>query len=244
MKPFLYLSARTSDEATAAERASMLEHTGLRADALVHHRLDRAPLPEIDLTELSGVLLGGSPYDWSAPPERKDPLQRRVEHDVFALVRRILDADFPFFGACYGMGAVATVLETPLGPDFAEDAGAVTLQVTSAGRSDRLLDDAPAQISSFVGHHESLLEVPEGAELLLTSATAPVQMIRVGERGYATQFHPELDRSAFIRRATLYDGHGYYPAGHIAAIEQATLGLDTTPAHRLLRRFALEHGRR
>lgn len=241
MKPFLHLSVRSDDRATHGEHLALLRHTGLQPDQLTHVRLEAAPLPKLDLTEFSGVLLGGSPYDWTKPD--KDATQLRVEADLRALVARVIDADLPFFGACYGIGTLGAALGAPLGPDHAETAGAVRLTPTAAAADDELTADLPKTFDSFVAHRESLLATPAEATLLVTSATAPVQMFRVGANVYATQFHPELDQPAFIDRLALYDGHGYYPEGALASLDRDTAALDTSWANALLRRFATVYHR-
>ena len=50
------------------------------------------------------MILGGSPFTASDPGEEKGPVQRRVEEEIGVLLRRIVEADFPFLGACYGVG--------------------------------------------------------------------------------------------------------------------------------------------
>ena len=50
-----------------------------------------------------------------------------------------------------------------------------------------------ATFDAFVGHKEACRVLPADAVLLASSPTCPVQMFRVRENLYATQFHPELD---------------------------------------------------
>jgi GMP synthase (glutamine-hydrolysing) len=53
--------------------------------------------------------------------------------------------------------------------------------------------------------------LPPTATLLAGSATCPVQMFRVKQNLYATQFHPELDVADIVTRIRIYQHHGYYP---------------------------------
>lgn len=237
MRPFLHLSVRDDDLATAEEHTALLRFTGLADDELAHRRVERASLAGLDPTAFSGIILGGSPYDWTAPEAKKDALQRRIETELTELVRRVIDADLPFLGLCYGVGAVAAACDVPLTRAHPEDARLARVAVTPAGRDDPLLADAPELLHAFVGHHEGLAATPRNAALLAVGDIAPVQMLRVGSRVYATQFHPELDQSGFIRRAARYDGHGYYPDGHLDRVDEATRDVDTSAAHALLRRF-------
>jgi GMP synthase (glutamine-hydrolysing) len=44
----------------------------------------------------------------------------------------------------------------------------------------------------------------------MTGRGCPVQMFRIGENVYATQFHPEADAEEFILRINTYRNHGYF----------------------------------
>jgi GMP synthase-like glutamine amidotransferase len=42
-------------------------------------------------------------------------------------------------------------------------------------------------------HQDAMLQVPEGAVVLASTPACPVQGYRLGDRAWATQFHPEVD---------------------------------------------------
>ena len=108
MKPFLLLATRDHDEAAAAEYESVRRHAGLDASDLIHIRVESEPMPSLDLAGFSGVMLGGSSFNIS--DDDKSDVQLRVEADLARLVDRIVDADIPFLGLCYGVGTVTTHL--------------------------------------------------------------------------------------------------------------------------------------
>ena len=57
-------------------------------------RLERETLPDdLDLTGYSGVIVGGGPGCVSDPPERKTPLEARIEAQIMGLMPRIADGD-------------------------------------------------------------------------------------------------------------------------------------------------------
>jgi GMP synthase (glutamine-hydrolysing) len=99
VRPFLLIATRPEDTAAQGEYEAMLRFTGLTSEQVRYVQLDRAPLPEIDLEELSGVIVGGSPYTTSDPPQKKSAAQVRVEEELGGLLDRVVAADFPFFGA-------------------------------------------------------------------------------------------------------------------------------------------------
>ena len=107
MKPFLFLATRSDDEPADAEYEAFLKRTGLEESTLRRLRLESQSLPQIDLDDWSGILVGGSPFNASTPPEKKSATQKRVEAELSGLLDRVVEADFPFFGACYGVGTLA-----------------------------------------------------------------------------------------------------------------------------------------
>ncbi len=53
-----------------------------------------------------GILLGGGPWNASDGPETKSVAQRRSERAIAALLDDVVERDFPFLGACYGIGTL------------------------------------------------------------------------------------------------------------------------------------------
>ena len=79
MKPFLFLATRSDDEPADAEYEAFLKRTGLDESTLRRLRLESQSLPQIDLDDWSGILVGGSPFNASTPAEKKSATQKRVE---------------------------------------------------------------------------------------------------------------------------------------------------------------------
>ena len=105
MKPFLILQLRPETEASDDEYAAFLAKGGLQAEDTVRVRLDCEDLPDtFDLTDYSGVIVGGGPGCVSDPPEKKSPVEARIEAAVLSLMPEITAQDFPFMGCCYGIG--------------------------------------------------------------------------------------------------------------------------------------------
>jgi hypothetical protein len=105
VKPFLLLAIRAEDAAADNEYASFQTLSGLTEDGLRRSRLEQRALGDIDLRDWSGILLGGGPFNYTDPEDGKSPVQRRVEADLQRLLDQVADADFPFLGACYGIGS-------------------------------------------------------------------------------------------------------------------------------------------
>lgn len=236
-RPFLFLSARPEVEAVGPEYESVRRATGLDAGRLEHQRLDVDPLGDLDLDRYAGVIVGGSPYNVTTPEPGKHPVQLRVEADLARLAERALDTGFPLLFTCYGIGVLTRLLGGTVGILHGEDAAAVEITLTEAGAADPLVGVLPRRFDALVGHKESTERLPDGAELLASSAGCPVQIYRVGERLYATQFHPEVTTADFVARAQVYRHHGYFPASELRAVSERLAAASVTEPQRLLRRF-------
>lgn len=186
----------------------MRKHTGLAPDELVHLRVEAAPLPDLDLRAYSGVLLGGSSLNVSDAD--KSPHQKRVEADLMRVVEQVVDADLPFFGMCYGVGTVTSYLGGKVDRTYGEAVGGIEVTLTSEGVADPVTNGMPHSFHAFVGHKEACNGVPPGAALLATGTKCPVQMYRVGQNVYVSQFHPELDANDLAERMRIYQHAGYF----------------------------------
>jgi GMP synthase (glutamine-hydrolysing) len=209
--PFLLLSIRGEDEAADDEYRAVMRFAGLDATALRRIRLTHESLGQIDLSEWSGIILGGGPYNVSDPDELKSPTQRRVESELLSLIRRIVDDDFPFLGCCYGVGTLGTVVGATVDRTYPEPVGGMTIKVDPAGREDPLFVDAPDVFDAYGGHKEAASSLPPDTLQHASSDDCPVQAFRVKQNVYATQFHPELDFEGLITRINVYKNHGYFP---------------------------------
>ncbi|MGY2002288.1 glutamine amidotransferase [Blastococcus sp. SYSU DS1024] len=240
MKPFLLLSSRPEDEAADEEHASFLRCTALPPGRLHRIRLEAGPLPALDLDEYAGVFLGGGPFNSS--DAEKSAVQVRVEHEVGRLLDEIVERDLPFFGACYGIGTLGTHQGGVVDGTYAEPVSAVEVGLTPEGRDDPLLAGVPDRFAAFVGHKEACRVLPPTAVLLASSATCPVQMFKVKENVYATQFHPELDVAGIVQRVRIYQHAGYFAPSEVEAVVARLTPAVVTAPGRLLANFVARYG--
>lgn len=242
MKPFLLLASRAEDAAADDEYLAYLRYTGLEAAQLHRVRMEAGPLPEIELAAYSGVIVGGSPFTSSDPEAEKSPAQHRVERELFALLDRIVAADFPFFGACYGVGTLGLHQGGVIDRTYGEGLGGVKITLTADGERDPLLQGLPRTFTAFVGHKEACRILPPGAVLLASSETCPVQMFRIRENLYATQFHPELDADGLITRIDIYRHAGYFPPDSAEELMALARQHEVTEPMTVLRNFVRRYG--
>jgi GMP synthase (glutamine-hydrolysing) len=242
VKPFLFLSTRAEDVAADDEYAAFLRLTGL-SEVLLHRvRMAAAPLPRLHLDRYSGIFLGGSPFNSSDPPESKSAVQHRVEDELRSLLDEVVARDFPFLGACYGVGPLGTHQGGVIDRTYAEQVSCIRISLTAAGLGDPLLAGMPEEFEAFVGHKEACRVLPPTAVLLATSPGCPVQLFRVKSNLYATQFHPDLDVPGIVTRVRVYQHAGYFPPTELEdLVARLSVAVVTEPS-RLLANFVARYG--
>ncbi|RLK49687.1 glutamine amidotransferase [Microbacterium telephonicum] len=243
MKPFLLLATRAEDVPADEEYALFRRATGLAERHLVRVRMEAGPLGAVDLDDWSGIFVGGGPFNASDPPERKSAVQQRVEAEFAALLDEVVARDFPFLGACYGIGTLGAHQGAVIDGTHREPISVVEVTRTDAGAVDPLLRDLPDSFTAFVGHKEAITRLPASATLLLRGDACPVQMFRVGENVYATQFHPELDVDGITTRIRAYADHGYFAAHELDLTLAAVRRAPVTHTDRILRAFTDRYAR-
>lgn len=247
VKPFLFLATRPEDAVADAEYDAILRFSGLSPHDLVRVRLESAPLDELlsdlDLTAYSGVLMGGSPFTSTDPVAKKSATQLRVEIELVKVITDIVALDVPFLGACYGISTLGMFLGGLLDRTYAEPISAVPITLTEAGCADPLLAGLPRTFAAYVGHKEALRALPPGAVLLAESPACPVQMFRIGQHQYATQFHPELDVPGIVLRINAYRYAGYFDPDEVDQLIEAVSGAGVVSPGRILANFTARYAR-
>lgn len=243
MRPFLLLQSRPEDEASDDEYLGFLRAANLTPNQLERIRVEAAPLPAIDLERYSGLIIGGGPYNVSKLEHEKSDTQKRVEADFARLLDDVVAKDFPLFGACYGVGLLGKHQGIVINDEFAEIVGPVSITITDEGRKDPLLAGLPDAFQVIVGHKEACEALPSHVVHLASTPTCPVQMFRVKNNIYVTQFHPELDMDSLRVRVAIYKHAGYFPPeeGENILAHAATADLSHAPT--VLRNFIGRYGR-
>lgn len=243
MKPFLLLASRAEDAAAEDEYQAYLRYGRLDPEQLKRIRMEAGPLPALDLSDYSGIIVGGSPFTSSDPPEHKSQVQHRVEAELARLLDRVVEEDFPFLGACYGVGTLGLHEGAVIDRTYGEGLGGATITLTPEGMVDPLLQGLPESFIAFTGHKEACTVLPPHAVLLATSPACPVQMFRIKENLYATQFHPELDVGGLVTRIDIYRHAGYFPPESAEELMENARRFTVTEPMIILRNFVKLYAR-
>ncbi len=206
-------------------------------------RLEREELPDLDLADYAGVIVGGGPGCVSDPEDRKSPIEKHIEDEVMSLMPAITTNDVPFLGCCYGIGILAHHLGAPVSKErFGEPVSVVRARVTEAGRADPVLAGIDGPFDAFVGHKEAVQALPDGCVHLVSGDACPFQMIRYGENVYATQFHPEADGEVFALRIRIYRDKGYFAPEDAEHLTAAARRGNPEAGAKILKNFVERYG--
>lgn len=241
MKKILVLQMRPEDEAANSEFEAILRVGKIDKTNVHRIRLENPNLPEIILDNYSAIIAGGSPFDVSCPGKKKSDVQKQVESFINTLFNDVIENDIPFLGACSGNGLLGNYCGTPISGKFSEPVGGSEVFITNEGLKDPLLIGLPKKFTALVGHKEACDYVPEGAVLLVSSKPCPVQMFRIKNNIYATQFHPEADVKEFNLRIDIYKNHGYFLPEDAKSLKDNLKDIETPETKEILRRFVKKY---
>ncbi|MEM6634845.1 MAG: glutamine amidotransferase [Pseudomonadota bacterium] len=241
MKPFLILQLRPETEAADGEFAAIVEKGGIAAGRGHRIRLDQTDLPDdLRLDDYAAVIVGGGPGCISDAPDRKSPIEARIENAIMGLMPEIDARDHPYLGCCYGIGILAHHLGAPVTKQrYSEPVGVSACRIAG---DDPLLAGCPPAFDAFVGHKEAVQSLPPDCAHLVSSEACPFQMIRYKSNVYATQFHPEADADEFETRIRIYKDRGYFPPEDAERLIAVCRGADVTAPVRILRNFVARYG--
>ncbi|RLK48096.1 glutamine amidotransferase-related protein [Microbacterium telephonicum] len=238
MAPLVYLCVRPQQDAAHAEYASFRDAMRLDETGLERWDLVRDALPDDAFTRWRGFVVGGSPYNVTDPESTKTDAQRRLEHALAAIARAAAEGRTAALFTCYGIGVATRTLGGEVTRGYPEDTGPTAVTVTADGSRDPLFGSLADAFTALTAHKEGTQRLPEGAVLLAGNDACPVQAYRVGDRLYATQFHPEPTGTAFTERMAIYRDDGYFDARDYDRIASRVLAASLTEPPRILRAFA------
>jgi len=242
MKPFLILQLRPEDEASDNEFSAFLKYGGLSEKDAHRVRMEKEGIPDIDLKDYSGIILGGGPSNVSDKAEIKKDYEKRFENDLNNLLTQVFKYDVPFLGVCYGIGAVNKFKGGIVSKEkYSEPVGTVEIELTENSKGDDLLKELPKNFMAYCGHKEACQTLPEDAKLLAKSKDCPFQMIKFRNNIYAMQFHTELDEEGILLRIDVYKNHGYYSPEDADILVQKAKEYKVTVPNLILKKFVKKY---
>ena len=162
------VTTRPEHEAAQDEYESFLAQSELPRGDLQHIALEEVDfLASFTAADVSGVLIGASPYNADTPAADKTRSQQYVEEQIRELLAMILKEGIPLLATGVALQVLAAYLGTGTHEEFGEGLGAVDLFLTAEGREDPVLAGLPQAVT-----------VPSGS----SSASAPTTRLDTATR--------------------------------------------------------------
>ncbi len=230
----LLLQARDPDDPMGAhERRCFVRRTGLPDASFVPHDLCQGPPRVRDLARFDALMVGGS-GDYYVSQGNLPDFEGYLE-----FLRELVARGHPTFASCFGYQSLVRALGGNVIHDPPNtEVGTFELTLTEAGREDPLFGALPPRFMAQMGHKDRAAQIADGVPNLARSLLSPFQALRIpGQPIWATQFHPELDRSTNTDRYLHYIEH--YAPGTSEQERQALLSrfTDSDESSELLPRF-------
>lgn len=140
----------------------------------------RDEFPE-DIHAFDGVMITGSP----ASANDRAPWMLRLEE----LIRDMIAARRPLFGACFGHQLIAKALGAAIVPN-PQGWGHGLLRVGRVGATPWA--GPQAELALYGSHIEQVGAVPEGAEVVFQGPGCAVAGFAIGDSVFTVQHHPEM----------------------------------------------------
>lgn len=177
-KPVLMLTHVTARD--AGEIAVIVAEMGHPVEV---RQLNKGELLPENISDYAGFVSFGSPA--SANDSHVDFIRAELDW-----IPRVMSAQAPFLGVCFGAQLFARVLGAKVAPHPDGQYEFGYYPITPVGEKGGFLMEAPLHTSL---RHGEGFELPKGAEHLAAGKTFPNQAFRYGIAGFALQFHPEVN---------------------------------------------------
>ena len=231
MSKLLFLSLRNGEigpDVAHAEYHDALRATGgsevdMELRIIDSHDSELGPLDPV-----SGIIVGGCSLNVTNP--ERDAWHKRIDDILSATV----NSGKPVFFVCFGISWLVDHLGGEVGRTHPEPSGPTTVNVVA----EDALAGPSGTFTALTGHTENPVRVPDSLTVVATGPDGLVQMVRYGDRVWATQFHAEMDADAMRTRMDFFHDYGYFPAEEYARIVADLPNHDVSRANGLLRTFA------
>jgi len=182
--------------------------------------------------ELAGVVASGSPASLTAP----EPWMLRIAE----WLRGVVQAETPVLGICFGHQLLSGALggRVEANPNGREIGTVELLPV----EFDPIIEASAPPLLVNMTHVDSVTRIPAGARVLARTALEPHAALRLAERAWGVQFHPEVDdvimRHYLEARRVELTQEGFDPDRLISEVRPARAGAGVLAAFaRQVQRF-------
>jgi GMP synthase-like glutamine amidotransferase len=165
---------------------AFLDHIADHGDsAQIVHLYDGQDIPALERFDL--LLVMGGPMDvWETVSNPwLTPEKRAIERWVRELGR-------PYLGICLGHQLLIDALGGRCAPMEVPEIGVLPVELTDSAHTDPVFSNLPHHFPVVQWHGVAASDLPDGCEVLAHSSGCAVQAVRVLDKAWGVQFHPEV----------------------------------------------------
>ncbi len=231
MKPILIIQFRT-DQTIEHEQLCFREEYADYDRELVFVSAVTDDLSTIDPTDYAGVLMGGSGEFYLTMGAGKGTWRE----PTFAFIERVLAADVPMLGICFGFQMLGLSQGTHITDDvFMRETGTFATTTLAAAADDPLFKALPHTFSAQYGHKDTLIDYPDHLIPLSKTNQTDANAFRVfGKQVWGILFHPELNKDRMKKRFAMFPS---YAQDGKTSEEMLLMFEDTPDAAQVLHHF-------
>lgn len=188
------IQIRDEEKELEFERSSFLRSTGLSENALVSIDFLKDGIGA-EILRADAIIIGGSKY--GVAQNDPDKLVPKLD-ELINFVNSVKNKRIPLLGICFGhqLLAYASGGEVIHDPER-EERGTYVMELTREAENDPLFSNLPQKFNAQCAHHDYVSRLPPEAIVLVKSELCAVEALRIGEKTYGVQFHPERSKEDY-----------------------------------------------
>lgn len=145
--------------------------------------------------KIDGIIIGGSgEFSFSQKDNYFDLFKKIKESAPF--IKEAIKNDIPILGICLGHQYLNYIFGSKIiSEEKQEEFGTFNVQLTSAGKKDRIFYGMTEDFLAQQGHEDCVESLPKNTVLLAKSDNCKIESFRIKDKNvYGVQFHPELEK--------------------------------------------------
>ncbi|MGY5452193.1 type 1 glutamine amidotransferase [Agarivorans sp. MS3-6] len=228
----LLIQIRDDVDTRIEELASFSHFCGLPVEQFtVLNVFDTPHCENFAVEDFDAVLVGGSSEASVLQPERYPFVL-----DIQELLLRCIEKKIATFASCFGFQLAVLALGGEIHhQQQGFEMGTLPIKLSGSAASDRLFTDLPNPFMAVSVHRDSAWQVPDSC-LALAYTEQCVHAFKHSKAPFwASQFHPEVNRSILVQRLTQFSRHYTKGSQHL---QQLLAAVEETPhSNALLAKF-------
>ncbi|MBU1200379.1 type 1 glutamine amidotransferase [Patescibacteria group bacterium] len=159
-----------------------------------------------NIKDTNAIIISGGEFGvYDAFGPNKKPEYNWVREQEVPFIETAIKADLPILGICFGHQLLGHMYggEVKYRPDLSE-IGCFTIALTTNGQKSSFFNKVSNQFIAWLYHNDHIITLPNGAVVLANSERTQFQALKLSDKVFGVQFHPEMwgEVSAFFYTRT------------------------------------------